>query len=757
MSEKYISLNNLKEYNTKMKETYVEPLETKIETVESIAKGANPAKTFETYSDMIEEIRTYARADFLNVGQNIMIVALEVPDLWISSTTENYLDYSYTSDEDFVNLLKTNGSVQIGHYFVSALETQKVELTDYVKFTDYASTTTYGTMLVGEGLSTSQAGKVNIRFATPAEIEAKTSSYKPIVPSYIDYTFKVSATTNTETWTDDEKKSARDLIGAVGDTDYATQTKAGVAMPGSGLTIGEGGRLYVRCADKLQISERTSHYFPITPAFLDYATMSALSDCKEPELWTDDTTDENGEVIKGTKTKACELLGAVDTASEQVITGQKVFRNLMVTNREYEDYDENGIHFSTDDVGYSGEISIDSDVGNPTSYGVHGISYNSEFIDFGELINLLNSGGESESGLTVDDLTACLTAGDGTVTNIVLGEYNGYTSYLGSDSMNIYYYIEGGYEQNTTYGDGYIKYYERDSSLGEDDEILADVTLRFPAESGTLATQEYVLNAIGHSVADIEQQIEWLDDKVTGLTPSSGATTFENLAVTNISASGKVTAGSLKVGTINNVESEIVALAAALSNCVTERDLDSFATDVVAINYITKQDAVTKTELNNYKNTVTATYATKEDVNNALAGLDFTSGDLNVSGSISASEKIFANGGISCTGGLIVNGIVSADNFYATSDNRLKENIVEYQPKASILDLPVVEYNFISRPDEKEIGCIAQDLQQLFPELVSENENGYLSIKESKLVYLLLNEVKELKKEINELKSQIGG
>jgi hypothetical protein len=39
--------------------------------------------------------------------------------------------------------------------------------------------------------------------------------------------------------------------------------------------------------------------------------MSALADCKDTTLWTDDSTDESGAVVKGTKTKALELLGAV--------------------------------------------------------------------------------------------------------------------------------------------------------------------------------------------------------------------------------------------------------------------------------------------------------------------------------------------------------------------------------------------------------------------------------------------------------------
>jgi hypothetical protein len=90
-------------------------------------------------------------------------------------------------------------------------------------------------------------------------------------------------------------------------------------------------------------------------------------------------------------------------------------------------------------------------------------------------------------------------------------------------------------------------------------------------------------------------------------------------------------------------------------------------------------------------------------------------------------------------------GYVTAAYYVATSDRRLKENLVEFIPKQSILDLPIYKYDFIEG-DKNQIGCMAQDLQKICPELIKENdETGYLSIQESKIVYLLIDEVKKLK------------
>ena len=99
------------------------------------------------------------------------------------------------------------------------------------------------------------------------------------------------------------------------------------------------------------------------------------------------------------------------------------------------------------------------------------------------------------------------------------------------------------------------------------------------------------------------------------------------------------------------------------------------------------------------------------------------------------------------------NGQLTASSFYATSDKRKKENIKEFIPQKSILDLPVVEFDF-KDSGAHQIGCIAQDLQEICPEIVSADESGYLSINESKIVYLLLDEVKKLRKEVNELRSK---
>jgi hypothetical protein len=98
----------------------------------------------------------------------------------------------------------------------------------------------------------------------------------------------------------------------------------------------------------------------------------------------------------------------------------------------------------------------------------------------------------------------------------------------------------------------------------------------------------------------------------------------------------------------------------------------------------------------------------------------------------------------------VFGGQVRAPSFNATSDMRLKTNLRAFK-HGNIFDLPIYKFDFIAGETNK-IGCMAQDLQQICPEIVHQGEDGYLSIEESKIVYLLLDKMKEMQREIDTLK-----
>lgn len=138
-----------------------------LETVENIAKGANQAKSYDNYSAMITDLNDL-KNDVYNVGQNIMIVTLEVPDLWVSGIADKSVTYKYVDDATFVTALKNTGSAQVGYYILSMLETQKVDLTNYptteevenlIKNSDAGLTTDEVNALINSAIGDAIGGK----------------------------------------------------------------------------------------------------------------------------------------------------------------------------------------------------------------------------------------------------------------------------------------------------------------------------------------------------------------------------------------------------------------------------------------------------------------------------------------------------------------------------------------------------------------------------------------------------------------------
>lgn len=114
----------------------IDTLETKLDTVEGIAKGAQIAESFTSYEMMVNTLigEMLGGSDGLTElkykkGQSIYIETVDVPDLWVSRVEEdNFNPYLYTTDAAIVSALATNGYIQVGHYRLAQLETGKVNL-----------------------------------------------------------------------------------------------------------------------------------------------------------------------------------------------------------------------------------------------------------------------------------------------------------------------------------------------------------------------------------------------------------------------------------------------------------------------------------------------------------------------------------------------------------------------------------------------------------------------------------------------------
>lgn len=110
----------------------------------------------------------------------------------------------------------------------------------------------------------------------------------------------------------------------------------------------------------------------------------------------------------------------------------------------------------------------------------------------------------------------------------------------------------------------------------------------------------------------------------------------------------------------------------------------------------------------------------------------------------------FVSGNISATGDVVA---------FVTSDSRLKNDqapISGSLQKISTLD--PIEFNWNDKQNTyvgHDIGLIAQQVQAIAPEIVTERPDGYLAMKYDKMVPLLVGAIQDQQKIIDEMRAEI--
>lgn len=136
----------------------------------------------------------------------------------------------------------------------------------------------------------------------------------------------------------------------------------------------------------------------------------------------------------------------------------------------------------------------------------------------------------------------------------------------------------------------------------------------------------------------------------------------------------------------------------------------------------------------------------------------------------------YFDGSVRITDTLTVSTIVTP------SDIRLKENIAPLETSeegcalSKLMDMNVISYNYKARTYEdsdtaseatkamrfaeqqkvqhRHFGLSAQELQEIYPELVYEGQDGYLGVNYTELVPILIRSIQELKAELDKVKEK---
>ena len=140
---------------------------------------------------------------------------------------------------------------------------------------------------------------------------------------------------------------------------------------------------------------------------------------------------------------------------------------------------------------------------------------------------------------------------------------------------------------------------------------------------------------------------------------------------------------------------------------------------------------------------------------------DTASGEITFSNTTNSTSK--TTGAVKISGGVGISKTLNVGEdvvAYASSDRRLKDEITPISNPIDKIN-QIGGYSFIWNSEKqniykgKDYGVIAQEIEEILPELVDTRENGYKAVKYDKLVSLLIEGIKELSEEVKELKEKI--
>ena len=132
----------------------------------------------------------------------------------------------------------------------------------------------------------------------------------------------------------------------------------------------------------------------------------------------------------------------------------------------------------------------------------------------------------------------------------------------------------------------------------------------------------------------------------------------------------------------------------------------------------------------------------------------------NANSIIGSSGLTYGSSTLSVTGAVIATGDITA--FYS-SDINLKTNISNISNALEkVKQINGVTYNWNdtaksidrNKTDDVEAGVIAQEVQKVLPQIVTQRDDGYLAVRYEKLVPLLIEAIKELAAEVELLKKR---
>ena len=347
--------------------------------------------------------------------------------------------------------------------------------------------------------------------------------------------------------------------------------------------------------------------------------------------------------------------------------------------------------------------------------------------------------------------------------SLVIGQYNssGYSATsANSFSTSAPAFVIGNGTSSSNKSDAFKVMFNGDATVSNDLTVSGILSIGGTSITSTAAE----LNYIDGVTSNVQTQ---LDAKQATISGAASTITSSNLTASRAltsNGSGKVEVSAVTStelgyldGVTSNVQTQLDAKQATISgaastitssNLTASRALTSNGSGKVEVS------AVTSTELG-YLDGVTSAVQTQLDSKLSSSGNITTGGNIIIPdsgniGSTSDTDAItIANSG-NVTFGQDVT--VSGD-VVISSDARLKSNIVSLG--ATLSKLLHIDGKSYEMKGKQKIGLLAQEIQEVFPELVTEDQNEMLSVNYQGLVPVLINAIKEQEDKISRLENLV--
>ncbi|MEQ8713717.1 MAG: tail fiber domain-containing protein [Cyclobacteriaceae bacterium] len=120
---------------------------------------------------------------------------------------------------------------------------------------------------------------------------------------------------------------------------------------------------------------------------------------------------------------------------------------------------------------------------------------------------------------------------------------------------------------------------------------------------------------------------------------------------------------------------------------------------------------------------------------------------------------LYGDGTVDATGNINAASMTAIGGFNQTSDRRLKKNILPLnQTLSKVLQLRGVTYQWKDEASSQasQIGVIAQEVEEIYPEFVHTNSEGQKSVNYAQMVAVLIEAIKEMNGNIVSLESKVA-